>query len=314
MAGVIDSFKQRFREGSVVMRLLYVNVGVFLLLAAGRVVDWLFSLSPGEGMAAWLEALVLPASWREVLVRPWTLFTYMFVHAGLWHLVFNMVCLYAFGTLFLLFFSARHLRGLYLWGGLCGGLCFLLSVAVFPAFREGGGPLMGASAAVLALIAALGTAQPDYPMRLFLLGSIRMKYVALGLILLSFLSVPMGNAGGELAHLGGALGGWLFAYGLQRGHDLTAWLNAPFDWWARLRFSQAQRKKQSRGSTSKSRYHNPHMRVYSARKAEEWQNPSMSVTPKESNLDEILDKLKRSGYGSLTTEEKRILFEASKHK
>ena len=156
MAGeIIRDIKRRFREGSVPARLLYVNVGVFLLVSVCRVVDWLFRLPPGGG-----------------------------------------------------------------------AVFFLLSVAVFPVFREGQGPLLGASAAVLALIAAMGTAQPDYPVRLFLFGQIRMKYIAIGLILISFLSVPSANAGGEIAHLGGAFGGWLFACCLARGRDLTKWLNA----------------------------------------------------------------------------------------
>lgn len=312
MAGIFEDFKRRFRDGSVVLRLLYVNVAVFLLFSVCRVVDWLFSLSSAGGTDGWVSWLMLPADWREALGRPWTLLTYMFLHVDVWHLFFNMVCLYAFGMLFLLFFSARHLRGLYLLGGLCGALFFLLSVAVFPVFRDGQGPLLGASASVLALVAALGTAQPNYEVRLLFLGSIRLKYIAIGLILISFLSVPSANSGGEIAHLGGAFGGWLFAYSLARGHDLTKWLNAPFDWYARIVRSASTLREKPRGSSRKAPYNNPHMKVHMARKAEDWRNPSASPAPKPGELDGILDKLKRSGYGSLTAEEKRILFEASK--
>lgn len=312
MAGIIDDFRRRFREGSVVLRLLYVNVGVFLVLSVCRVVGWLFGLSGGGDAGWWVSSLMLPPSWGEVLVRPWTLLTYMFLHADVWHLFFNMVCLYGFGMLFLMFFSARHLRGLYLLGGLCGAVAFLLSVMVFPVFRGGQGPLLGASASVLALVAALGTAHPNYGVRLLLFGPVRMKYIAIGLVLISFLSVPSANAGGEIAHLGGAFGGWLFAYSLQRGRDVTKWLNAPFDWFARLGGSQGGFRRKRRNVSGKAPYENPHMRVHMARKAEDWRNPSVPPAPKSGELDGILDKLKRSGYGSLTAEEKRILFEASK--
>lgn len=315
MAGeIIRDIKRRFREGSVLARLLYVNVGVFLLVSVCRVVDWLFRLPPGGGAGSWISSLMLPAGWREALSCPWTLLTYMFLHVDIWHLAFNMLCLYGFGMLFLQFFSARHLRGLYLLGGLCGAVFFLLSVAVFPVFREGQGPLLGASAAVLALIAAMGTAQPDYPVRLFLFGQIRMKYIAIGLILISFLSVPSANAGGEIAHLGGAFGGWLFACCLARGRDLTKWLNAPFNLCAQWFFSRRTARKNSPGKGRKGWARNPHMRVHTAREARDWQAPSAAPRPEQGALDGILEKLKRSGYSSLSAEEKRILFEASKRK
>ncbi len=297
MEGIISEIKERFRRGSLPIQLIYINVGLFLASTLCRTVSWLFQLSSGW-IDGWIHYLLLPSDPERLLQQPWSMLTYMFMHQGIWHLAFNMLCLYGFGLLFLQFYSAKHLRGVYILGGLAGATAFLLA-QFLPVFQmQGNTVLLGASAAVLAIITAVAAKEPNYPIRLFLLGSIRMKYVALGLILLSVLSVSGHNSGGEIAHLGGALAGWLFTYSLQRGHDLTKWINGCIDGVVSLFAKKPSRKKSK-------------MKIHTTKEPKDWQFNAKKRKENE-EIDRILDKLKRSGYDSLTAEEKKSLFDASK--
>ena len=151
----------------------------------------------------------------------------MFMHAGILHILFNMLWLYWFGSLFLHFFSAKHLRGLYVLGGICGGLLYMVAYNVFPLFSSqiAGSTLVGASASVLAIVAATAYREPNYRVQLFLFGAIRLKYLALVVIGIDVISITSSNAGGHIAHLGGALAGLWFAASLSKGIDLTSWIN-----------------------------------------------------------------------------------------
>lgn len=298
MEGIISDLKARFRRGSMPIQLIYINVGLFLAAAICRTIHWLFQLPPGwpDG---WIHYLLLPSDPARLILQPWSVISYMFMHEGIWHLLFNMLCLYVFGQMFLQFFSAKHLRGVYLLGGLTGAAAFLLA-QLLPVFQmQGSSVLLGASAAVLAILTAVATKEPNYPVRLFLLGSIRMKYVALGLILLSVVSVSGSNSGGEVAHLGGALAGWLFTRSLNKGQDLTKWINGCIDGILSLFSRKPSRKKK------------PKMGIHTAKEPKDWQFNAQKKKENE-NIDRILDKLKRSGYESLTAEEKKSLFDASK--
>ena len=222
--GFITDWKEKFRRGDIVVRLLYINVGVFLALALINIGLMLFN----HDGASWIRYLELPA-WPEAFIRqPWSIFTYMFMHVGLFHLLFNMLWLYWFGRLFLSFFSAKHLRGLYLLGGIVGGLLYMLAYNVFPYFEDRvfGARLLGASASVLAIVVATGVREPDYPVQFLFIGTVRLKYVALFMVVSDLLFMTSDNAGGHIAHLGGALAGWWFAAGLSAGHDVTKWLNS----------------------------------------------------------------------------------------
>lgn len=143
------------------------------------------------------------------------------------HILFNMLWLYWFGALFLMFFSAKHLRGAYILGGICGGLLYMAAFNIFPYFRPmvDYSFMLGASASVLAIVAATAYREPNYPIRLFLFGTIRLKYLALIVIGTDLLFITSSNAGGHIAHLGGALAGLWFAAGLSKGKDITAWIN-----------------------------------------------------------------------------------------
>ena len=219
MATIITDLKESFRRGNIYIQLIYINVGVFIFTTLTGVILQLFNRSLG-GVFEWLE---LPASLPRFIIQPWSVLTYMFMHAGVLHILFNMLWLYWFGALFLNFFSARHLRGVYILGGICGGLLYMTAYNIFPYFR----PMteysfmLGASASVLAIVAATAYREPDYPIRLFLFGTVRLKYLALVVIVTDLLFITSSNAGGHIAHLGGALAGLWFAASLSKGADIN---------------------------------------------------------------------------------------------
>lgn len=295
MATIITDLKEIFRKGDIYIRLIFINVAVFVVTALTDIVLQLFNLATGQAFE-WLE---LPASLGRFIVQPWSLFTYMFMHAGLLHILFNMLWLYWFGSLFLRVFSAKHLRGLYVLGGICGGVLYMVAYNVFPYFR----PLadysfmVGASASVLAIVAAAAYREPDYPIRLLLLGTLKLKYLALIVVGMDLLFITSSNAGGHIAHLGGALSGLWFAAGLNKGYDLTAWINRALDGIASL-FACKPRK--------------PKMKVHYGPNRQKDYDYNARKKEQNDEIDRILDKLRKSGYENLTADEKKRLFDASK--
>lgn len=295
MASILTDLKENYRRGNICTRLIYINASVFIVTALIQVVLMLFNRQLGN-LLQWFE---LPASVIRLALQPWSLLTYMFMHDNLFHLLFNMLWLYWFGTFFLNLFSARHLRGLYLFGGFCGGILYIIFYNLFPYFA----PfvhhtfMVGASASILAIVMATAYREPNYSIRLFLFGTIRLKYLALIVFVTDLLFINSNNAGGHIAHLGGALAGLWFAYALNKGYDLTSWFNKTCDSIASL-FDRKPRKPKMKVNQGYSRQKDYD---YNARKKAQ-----------SDEIDRILDKLKKSGYESLTTEEKKSLFDASK--
>lgn len=296
MDSIISDLKRNFKQGSIALQFIYVNVGIFLVTSFFTIILQLFNRT----LVGWLQLLELPASIAQFLLKPWTLFSYMFLHAGLIHLLFNMLWLYWFGQLFLQFFSTKHLRGLYLLGGIFGGVCYMLAYNIFPYFEPmiQASYLVGASASVIAIAVATACQQPNYEIRLFLFGSLRLKYLALVLVLSDLLFITSGNAGGHIAHLGGALAGFLFAKTLSRGTDVTRWINVVLD--APALFSERQKKRQRKPRMTVSQGKHEADYEYNVRKKQQ-----------SDEVDRILEKLKKSGYESLSTTEKQRLFDAS---
>ena len=288
------NLREGFRRGDIVTQLIYINAGIFLVVALVNLFLVLFKMDSGH----WMNYLMFPASFMQFITQPWTLITYMFMHAGILHILFNMLWLYWFGRLFLNFFSAKHLRGLYLLGGIAGAALYMVAYNLFPYFEDAvySSYLLGASASVLAIVVATAVREPSYPVQFMFIGTVRLKYVALFMVVLDLLFVTADNAGGHLAHLGGALAGWWFASGLVKGHDLTKWINVALDFCSG-RWKPASKK--------------PKMKVHYGDKQKDYE---FNARKKERSdeIDRILDKLRKSGYGSLTEEEKKSLFDASK--
>ena len=294
----ITDLKEKFQRGNIYIQLIYINVGVFIITTLTNVSLQLFNKEAIDPFGT----LALPASFTEFAHQPWSILTYMFMHAGFLHILFNMLWLYWFGSLFLHFFSGKHLRGLYILGGIFGGLFFMAAYNVFPYFIEDidKSTLVGASASVLAIVVATAYREPNFRVQLFLFGAIRLKYLALIVIGMDLLLITSENAGGHIAHLGGALAGVCFAASLSKGIDLTSWINKVID----IVFSLFSKSTWKRKPKMKVHYGNGNFQKdydYNARKKVQ-----------SDEVDRILEKLKKSGYESLTTEEKKSLFDASK--
>lgn len=295
MATIITELKEKYQKGNICLQLIYINVTVFVLVTVCGVLLQLFNYSLDGGLS-WLE---LPASFSRFIIQPWTLLTYMFMHAGFFHILFNMLWLYWFGKMFLLFFSAKHLRGVYLLGGICGGLLYMTVYNIFPYFQYmiEGSFLLGASASVLAIVAATAYREPNYPIPLLLLGTVRLKYLALIVIGMDLFFITSSNAGGHISHLGGALAGLWFAASLNKGRDITAWINRTLDTFTEF-FSPRTRK--------------PKMKIHYGGNRQKDYDYNARKKSQSDEIDRILDKLKKSGYESLTADEKKSLFDASK--
>lgn len=298
MGRILTDLKTNFKRSSIYLQYIYINVAVFIATTFFVVFLTLFNRS-GAGI---LQLFELPASLYRLLQQPWGLFTYMFMHADFMHLLFNMLWLYWFGSMFLYFFSAKHFRGLYILGGLCGGIFYIAAYNIFPYFRLSVefSYLLGASASVLAIVVATAYREPNFKVNFLFLGAIRLKYIALFMVLSDLLMMTGGNAGGHIAHLGGALSGLWFAWALNKGYDVTSLINTFLSWCARL-FNGNYHKKTRK----------PKMKVHYGNRKDEYNYNSRKKSQSD-EVDRILDKLKKSGYDSLTADEKKSLFDASK--
>ncbi len=292
---ISQEIKQSFVNGSIVTRLIYANVAVFVLLRLVSVVLQLTGISPGEGslVLPWVSIPALPS---ELLLKPWTVFTYMFSHFGFLHLLINMWMLFWFGKLFMQIFDSKQLLGVYVIGGIGGALIYILFYNVFPLFADqvSDSILLGASASVIAIIAAAAFGAPDMEIQLMFIGRVKLLYVGLVAILIDLYSMTGTNAGGHIAHLGGALAGYFFIALLRKNIDITRWVNRVADGVTGL-FAPKKRN----------------MKVKWRRPVNE-QEYRNEKAAEQKKVDEVLDKIKASGYESLTAEEKRRLFDAGK--
>ncbi len=282
--------KNLFRNGNAVTRLIFINVAAFLVVKLLTIVFQLFN-SYFPLVSYW----ALPASLHTLPVRFWTLVTYMFVHDGVFHLFFNMLCLYWFGKIALMYITEKQFVGIYLVGGLVAGLFYIAAYNLFPYYEPlvDASLLVGASGAIMAVIVAVAMIAPNMEIMLMLLGRIKLKWLALIIVLISLFGITSSNGGGELAHVGGALAGYIFVVLLRRGTDISAYVSPIIDKIVNI-FRQPKRRKQPKFHYSKPMNDAEYNQYKANRNAE---------------IDVILDKIKRSGYDSLSAEEKRKLFE-----
>ncbi len=295
---MFDEFKNAFqRPNNAHVQLIFINVAVFLVLAILKV----FSTVSGfpDFFATIHAQLAIPAPFLTFLAKPWTIISYSFVHdlSGILHILFNMLVFYWFGKLFVEYLGSDKLVALYVLGALAGGVSYLLVYNTIP-FYESRIPadgMVGASAAVYAVLVATATLLPDYTFFLLFLGPVRIKYIALGYIVISLLGSIGGNAGGNIAHIGGALIGFIYIKQLQVGVNWGGWITVTLDWIKGLFVSQPKVKVTYRKAEQK-----PSQPTAKASKAT------------QDEIDTILDKISDRGYESLTKEEKEKLFNASK--
>ena len=195
-------------KNSTLVNLIYINIGVFLAAKLIGIVCTLFNLNSFSA----LSYLHLTAQINLLLKQPWSVLTYMFLHTDFFHIFFNMICLYGFGKLFLNYFSQKQLVGLYLLGGLGAGICFIAAYNIFPYFENAFNKsfLLGASGSIMAIILAIALYIPNFEIQLLFIGKIKLKWIAMALILISVFNTTSSNAGGEFAHIGGALIGIIY--------------------------------------------------------------------------------------------------------
>lgn len=296
---LIQDLQHQFRHGNMITRLIIINVAVFVITALTK------AFAPSFYASSVLPYIAIPAQPLELLVKPWTIFTHMFVHSGGWHLIWNMLMLYWFGRIVGDLLNDRRIWPLYFLGAMAGAVAFILSYHLFS--NVVGQYAVGASAGVMAIIAASGAIAPDYNLRLILIGDVRLKYVVAVLIFMDVLaSQGMSNAGGAFAHLGGAALGFAFVYWLREGWDVGEGVNRATAWVGGWFGGRREAKVTSRPKTKMTVSHRAE--VLQRRQAGK---PSSDGGDLQSRVDSILEKIKRSGFDSLTAEEKAILAEAS---
>lgn len=289
-----DMFKI-FHKGSSLTRLIYLNVAVFIVISVVSIIAFLLD-NPAISVKA-IDLLSVPASPRTLLAKPWTIITYMFTHKDIWHILFNMLWLYWFGRIFLEYLDQRKLVAVYLLGGISGAIVYVLSFNIFPVFTGivAESVAIGASASVMAIVIAIAAYVPNYTIHLLLLGRIRIIYVALVIFILTSAVDFSVNSGGKLAHIGGALFGYLYTLNIKKGRDIGIGLNRIIDFFATL-FKPRKKLKVT--------YKKPAFDYdYNKIKAEH-----------QAKINQILDKISKGGYDSLTKEEKDTLFKESQKK
>lgn len=292
----INDIKNQYKSGSILIKLIFVNVAIFLGVHLFGLIFWFFRISNGSQLV--VKWLALPADVSELLFKPWTIVSYMFLHEGFLHILFNMIVLYFGGTIFLNYLSGKKLVVTYLLGGFAGGLIYILAFNLLPIFDKvyTVSIALGASASVMAILVAAATYVPNYIVRLMFLGDVKFKHIAIGYVLLDLISIPQSNAGGHIAHIGGALFGFFYIQQLKKGKDFTLGFSRFLDMLKSMfRPSKKMKvvyKKQSKTKTDQ---------AYNNQKIDN-----------QKKVDAILDKISKSGYESLSGEEKAILFDASK--
>ncbi|MGC6479519.1 MAG: rhomboid family intramembrane serine protease [Flavobacteriaceae bacterium] len=282
----LDDLRYRYNLFNAAERLISLIVVCFILPFILDTLLFLMDLPRGT-FVSWFE---LRPEWWSLLYRPWTFITYSFFHAGFFHLFWNMLLLYYMGQFLLNLFKPSMFYNVYFLGVLAGGLLFLLSYRLFPAFSLQTPPLIGASAGVMAVLIFMATYSPDQIIRLFIF-NIPLKYLAIGFVVLDIIQIPYGNAGGHLAHLGGAGLGFVYARQLLSGKDIgTGFENL---WRGLVQMFRPKPLKTVYKNTSASA-------------------PKKDSYPDQASIDKILDKISQSGYDSLSAKEKEILFKAGK--
>lgn len=280
-----QDIKLQYRVGGMVNQIIYWNVGVFLITIP-------FFYQFRQGAFEFPDTLALSSNLNQLPFYPWTVLSYGFLHSGFLHLFFNMVLLNFAGRLFLTYFTQKQFLGMYLLSLVFSGISF----AVIYSLMGGVNTIVGASGAILATLVAVTTYQPLMRVHLLLIGSVKLWHITGVLLLLDVLQFSLGNSGGHIAHLSGALFGFLYCKLLQSGTDLSLIVTKISTFFVNLGNPKAKA---------------PFSRVH---KNAAPNRPTMQRSgvvlkdKKQQQIDEILDKISRSGYDSLTQEEKEFLF------
>lgn len=289
-----------FRSKAVLPRLILINAAIWIAIGIMRVFSFLLNVPDSSLTNFIVDYLALPAKLDSLLARPWTLATYMFLHIDFFHFLFNMLWLFWFGKIFLEFLKSRQLLLIYLLGGISGGVLYVLFYNIFPVFEKSLdlSVALGASASVMAIVTAISFYVPGYSIHMLFLGRVRIFYIALFLFILDFFMIRSENAGGHIAHIGGALFGLSYIIFRRKGMNFSgvwniSWLKGFF---SKIKKSRLRVDYNNRGTNNGRPLSDD---IYNDRKA-----------ARQRKIDEILDKISKSGYESLSGEEKDLLFKS----
>ncbi|MDD4148737.1 MAG: rhomboid family intramembrane serine protease [Bacteroidales bacterium] len=297
----IDELKYSLKGRNNFNTLIYINLIVFGVIILTKIISFLFGITNFDLVLL----LAVPADIDTLIRKPWTIITYMFTHASFLHILFNLLVFFWFGKLFLQFLSQRQLLGVYILGGLSGAVFYIAAYNLIPTFSTAAlfSIALGASASVMAIVFAVATLVPNQEVYMLFFGRVKLKYLAIAIVVLDLISIPIDNAGGHIAHLGGAFIGFLFIRYYRKGTDITIWisrfLNGVKEFFKpskdiKVTYRNKNKKQQSRPESDMD---------YNARKKEE-----------QDEIDKILEKIAQSGYSSLSKSEKEKLFNQSKNK
>ncbi|MDC0652330.1 rhomboid family intramembrane serine protease [Flavobacteriaceae bacterium] len=279
---LINDLKSKFIAASIIQQLIYVNIAVFII----TLILSSFSGLYGNKTNFIYEWFSLSSSFEEMLIKPWSLVSYGFLHHGFLHILFNCLVLHFFGRLFLEYFSEKQALNFYILGTLFGGIAYLLSYSYFPLFEGKVHTMVGASAGITAIVIGIATYIPNYQLQLRFIGYVKVWQLAGVFIVFDLISLAGGNGGGHIAHLGGALFGYIYvSKASNKKISFSSWFYELF----------SKRK-------------NPLQTVYKSTKRK---NTNKSTDNKQAKIDSILDKISKTGYETLTKEEKEFLFKQS---
>ncbi|WP_433833479.1 rhomboid family intramembrane serine protease [Flavobacterium anhuiense] len=285
---ILDDLKLQYRLGGIAMRVIYWNIACFI-------VSLIFFYNYSNGLFDFPSWIALSSDPQVFMFKPWTLLTYAFFHDGFFHLLFNMMVLNFASSLFLTYFTQKQYLGLYLLSALFAGVAFALSFYL----SNISGSIVGASAAIMAILVAATTYSPLMNVRLFLFGNVKLWHITAVIIILDLMQFRLGNMGGHISHLAGAFFGFIYIKLLQNGTDLSAIVSKTLDFFVNL-FRKSPTT--------------PFTKVHKNYKKPTEKTTSRIVTKDKTQqqIDEILDKISQSGYDCLTKEEKEFLFKAGK--
>ena len=287
----MNAFWSQFKQSNTLNKLIYVNLAVFVVVKAVDIVLMVAGAHEPNPVVGFLAAY---AGGHNLLTHPWGVVTYMFLHQGFLHILFNLLWLFWFGRIFSEYFTGRQLLNVYICGGIAGALLFILAFNVFDIFDASVSMAIGASAAVYAIVLATAVYVPNYTVYVMFLGQVKIKWIALFCVISDIAMLESGNAGGHIAHIGGAIFGACYTLALRRGTDIAGWVGRIIDGVSGLFHRKPKMKVSYRRSESDY--------DYNARKHNE-----------QKEIDAILDKIAKSGYNGLTEDEKRTLFRNSRN-
>ncbi|TXD49034.1 rhomboid family intramembrane serine protease [Polaribacter sp. IC073] len=280
----IDTLKYKYKSGTIIEKLIYLNVGVFALTLLITVFQGLYK-GQQNFLMQWFS---LDDNLNEFITKPWSIISYGFLHADFIHLLFNMITLYFIGNLFIQYFTQKQALTFYILGTLFGGMLYLISQNYFPLFEGMNTTLVGASAGISAIFIGIVTYMPNYQIKIPLLGFLKIWHLAVIWLAFDVIGLVGENAGGSFSHLGGSLFGYLYVN--QASNKKTVFSNM---------FSSFFKRKEK-----------PLKTVHKTAKRK--QNTVKTPGPNQAQIDTILDKISKSGYDTLTKTEKEFLFKQGK--